>query len=314
MILSRRVGRAARVTAKVSLDFDLKDIATTQFGAWKKDGEGFDIGVVDIDSKVRDKLQAMVRTTLDAMEKDKNGPKDYDPAEKHGSPEYLITGAGAWDPKIRAIHDADNLKPDQECLSDPDALLGYFAQLTDGQGRRLTALRKAQQFKGILKRTMLRFIDDALRIVPDTMFKLDNDFDLLMDAEWTHILRPGAFEALADLEKSVLAAVPSNVQKIETNLPFVDFKGIETYAKQRPRAARYLASIRQQRLAGMSKDRLKDQCTGTGAGFDEEDGRIVPTPGQEMAFLQVLDRRRYTVELIPDEPEPYAAASRERVE
>lgn len=40
------------------------------------------------------------------------------------------------------------------------------------------------------------------------------------------------------------------------------------------------------------------------------DGKLVPENGQEMAFLQILDRRRYALMLIDGRWEQYEAASR----
>ncbi|MEJ7606042.1 MAG: hypothetical protein WKF37_07190 [Bryobacteraceae bacterium] len=40
------------------------------------------------------------------------------------------------------------------------------------------------------------------------------------------------------------------------------------------------------------------------------DGKLCPEPGHELAFLQMLDRRRYAVSLIAGKWEQYEAASR----
>ena len=129
---------------------------------------------------------------------------------------------------------------DSRALTDPKEVFCYFAKMTDARGRRLTALRRATQFKGVLKKRLIRLVDDALKVVDDKVFKLDTDFDLLMDAHNVHILRPAAFEFVGELQDAVLAAAPDNVRLIQHDLGFVDFGGVGVYATKHPRAARSL--------------------------------------------------------------------------
>ena len=100
----------------------------------------------------------------------------------------------------------------------------------------MTALRRATQFKGVLKNRLIRFVTDALKIVEDDIFKLDTDFDLLIDAQRVHILRPSGFEFAGQLQEAIMAAVPKNVTALKIDLGFVNFDVIENYASQHPRA------------------------------------------------------------------------------
>ena len=111
----------------------------------------------------------------------------------------------------------------------------------------------------------------------------------------------------------MLDAVPYNVGAVGADLPFVDFSSIKTYAISHPRAARYLASIRSQELKGVDRSALVRLCHSTKVGIEEVQGKIVVGAGNEMGFLEVLDRRRYLLELVRDEPERYRAGSRERI-
>ena len=202
---------------------------------------------------------------------------------------------------------------DVAALAAPQRIVSYFARFTDGVDRRLTATRRATQFKGVLKSRLIRVFDDSLKIVEDDIFKLDNDFDLLVDSDSTHIWRPSAFEFMGALKQAILDAVPTNVEAIQAELPFVDFSGIEAYAKVRPRAARYLASIRSQVLQGVDRQALIELCCNTDVGVAEVDGKLSVDDGSEMGFLEVLDRRRYGLELVPDQPERFRASRRERM-
>lgn len=119
---------------------------------------------------------------------------------------------------------------DGKVLSNPSNVFCYFTRLIDGESHRLTAVRRATAFKGVLKSRLLQFTTDALKIVEDKVFKLDSDFDLLIDDTGVSIFRPSGFEFVGDLQEAILAAAPANVKLIQTDLPFVDFTPIQTYA------------------------------------------------------------------------------------
>jgi hypothetical protein len=143
---------------------------------------------------------------------------------------------------------------------------------------------------------------------------LDSDFDLLIDAKNVHILRPSGFEFAGKLQQAILDAVPGNVAAIQAELIFIEFDGIEQYAAKHPRAARYLASIRgHEEMKNIDKAALKKLCKSTGVDVSESKGKVIIADGHEMAFLQVLDRRRYQLELVKDKPEKFVAASRKPI-
>ena len=110
----------------------------------------------------------------------------------------------------------------------------------------MTAVRRAQYFKGVVGKPLIGLVSDSLRLVEDRVFKLDRDFDLLIDSNNIHILRPSAFEFIVDAQQAVRDAAPSNVAAIRQHLPFIEFENIEAYALTHTRAAQYLASIRAQ--------------------------------------------------------------------
>lgn len=49
---------------------------------------------------------------------------------------------------VRELHEATNLNIEAGALDEPADVFCYFARLTDKKKRRLTALRRASQFKG----------------------------------------------------------------------------------------------------------------------------------------------------------------------
>jgi len=152
-----------------------------------------------------------------------------------------------------------------------------------------------------------------LMLLEDKVFKLDNDFDLLIDSDRLHIWRPKAFEILNEMKQSLLDAAQTHIDALQQEVPNVDFGAIGIYASSHPRAARYLASIRKQNIKDIDSDRLRDLCDRTGVEYDEVDGKMNIGDKHIMGFLEILDRRRYGIELIQDSPEFYKAASRQKL-
>lgn len=297
------------------INFDFEQIDVTEFGVGRDFGNGDepDFTFVPVDVGVQNALCAMAQLTWRFMQ-DAGDPQLYEPSDKHGSVEYLYLPLdNEMATSLRDLHQAVNLPIYGGVMNYPKDMFCYFARLTDKHQNKLTGLHRASYFKGILKQKghLIRFLDDTMQIVEDNIFKLDNDFDLLIDDTAVHILRPSGFEFAGKLQQAILDAVKENVVAITSELPFVKFDGIEVYASSRPRAARYLASIRGQgKMKDIDKSALKKLCKRTGVEISESKGSMIIAEGNEMAFLQVLDRRRYHLELVEGMPEKFVAASR----
>jgi len=297
----------------MTLAFDLNSVRTTEFGVGHESASAY--YYVPVEASVQSALKEMAAATVDAMLASASEPSTYEPSEKYASQEYVaVAFDDALASDLRQLHEAANLPVNARALSNPADVFAYFARFTDAHGRRLTALRRATQFKGVLKKRLLQIVNDALHLVEDHVFKLDNDFDVLVDAERVHILRPSGFEFAAHLQGAILSAVPANVAEIRRSMAFVEFDSIETYASKHPRAARYLASIRSQgESANIDKTALKRCCKQTGVTISVKDGKFVVPPDEVLGFLEVLDRRRYRIDLVPGSPETYRAASRSKL-
>ena len=296
----------------MDLDFDLHRIATTEFGVGRRGPTGFFF--VPTDNIVQRALREMVLDTCDTMAPAARPEARYQPSEKYKSPEYCYLLS--HDPMVELFYDlftASNLPTRSGLPSNLRDLTCYFVRLTDRTGRRLIAVRRATYFKGIARKRLLRFSDDTLELIPDSVFKLDEDFDLVMDANTLHIWRTNSLESLGGLKDRILETVPANVHRIREAIPFVACDPIESYAADRIRAARYLGSIRRHNLDGIDRAALESLCTETGVEFENAEGNLRVSDQHVMAFLEVLDRRRYRVELVREAPELYRAGSRERV-
>ncbi|HWQ18928.1 MAG TPA: Kiwa anti-phage protein KwaB-like domain-containing protein [Methanotrichaceae archaeon] len=299
----------------MDLNFDLNNIRTIEFGIGLDENDGQRFCCMVVDANVQRVLREMAVATRNTMCELDNDPPRYDPSEKYEASEYVqLPLDDELARRIQDLHKASNLPIDSTALADPSKIFCYFARMTDAKGRRLTALRRAVQFKGILKNRLICVITDALKLIEDKVFKLDKDFDLLIDASHVHILRPSAFEFAGNLQEAVLAAVPRNISAIQGDLTFVDLAPVQDYACRHPRAARYLASIRSQKQTeNIDKGALKEACMSTGVGIEEVDDVIIIREGQVIGFLEVLDRRRYEVELVKNSSEQFRATSRRKI-
>lgn len=301
----------------MTLDFEFNRIKIIEFGVGRDDDHGqTTFCVLTVDSDVQAALREMAEATWNAMQERTRSPSEYEPSEKYASEEYVyLPLRHALATRMRELHQAANLNLDGTALSDPAMVFCYFARMVDEKDQRLIALRRATQFKGVLKSRLIRLVSDALKLVEDQVFKLDRDFDLLVDSRSVHILRPSGFEFVCRLQQAVLEAVPANIAAIEQDLPFVEFSRIQDYAAKHPRAARYLASIRGQKEAkSIDKTALTSLCKATGVEVRVANGKVSVTGGHEMGFLEVLDRRRYKLELVKGLPERFRAASRSKLE
>ena len=294
------------------LDFDIERAETTEFGVGRKRPAMFYF--VPVDGRVKVALQAMVRNTVELIEGVAEQMSYYQPSEKYGSTEYCYLDLD--DPMatlFREVSSAVNLPTDPHFPGDLGNMTCYFVRLTDRGGRDVTAFRRAAYFKGIVRKPLLHWAHGTLEFVDDTVFKLDGDFDLIVDSKRVHVLRPKGLEMLGDLKRWILQAVPDNVSLLAKELPYVDFASVGSYAESRIRAAGYLSSIRQHNLRGMDLGALEEACLTTGVKAKRVDGRLTVPDEDVMGFLEVLDRRRYGVELVRESPEYYRATSRQKV-
>lgn len=300
----------------MKLEFDLEKIKLTEFGVGLDEDDDNPFVSVPVDRDVQSALRDMVLTTCNAIEQDAENLRQYEPSEKYrgNEPLYMPANDQMAPQPLLDLHKANNLPIRTGVLAEPDAIFCYFVRLTDNRNRRLTALRRATHFKGVLSKRLIRLDTDTLKLVKDNVFKLDNDFDLLIDSKHLFIWRPSAFESMGKLKQAILDAVPTNVTEIKNAIPFVDFGDIERYASEHPRAARYVASIRKQNLKVVDRSRLEELCRTTGVEIRDEAGQMTVAEGHVMGFLEVLDRRRFVDELDPQNPEPYRAASRHKIE
>lgn len=299
----------------MAFSFNFNSIDITEFGIGSDNGDGRTFSLVAVDEEVQETLKEMVDATYEQLNSLGAAPARYEPSDKHASLDHLIVPLDdGLAESLKTLHQTNNYPYEGNALNTPESVFCYFARLQDAEGKRLTGVRRASQFKSILSKKLLSWLDDSIGVVEGNIFKLDMDFDLLIDENNIHILRPSGFEFVGQLKEAILAAVPTNIDEIKSQIDFINFDSIQEYASTHPRAARYLASIRSLGEAkNISKDRLKGACAQLGVELEDEDGKIMVDNKNIMGFLEILDRRRYEIELVEGEPEQFRAASRSKL-
>ena len=301
----------------MNLDFDLERVEATEFGVGQQDGDSRDFVVIPVDASVHTVLLDVVKATSREADQDTVDLPYFDPADKHASKEYLILPIDHELAKpIAELHHTDNLVLVPAQLDHLRQSFCYFVRLTDDRNRRLTALRRASQFKGTLGRQnrLLSLMRDTLHAVEGPIFQLNADFDVLVDSQYIHILHPTSFKALGQIDEAVAEAIPRNIQSVKASLPDVDWSNIQEYATSHSRAADLLSSIRTRGYSeNLERTALVGLCRRTHVNVDNSQPHIIVPEDQIVAFLEVVDRRRYEIGLVPYEPEQYRAPSRERL-
>ena len=301
----------------MSLNFDTENVRATEFGVGRRNNSDRMFVVVPVDPLVHETLLDMVLATSRKIEDSVEPPRVFDAAEKYSSEEYLTLPLNDdLALHLRTLHRMVNLHIANDHLDWLTQSFCYFARFGDGRGRQLTAIRRSTQFKGALNKQnlILSLVTDALRIVEDPIFQLNADFDVLVDSQLIHIIHPASFKLLGQIEEAIAEAVPRNIQTIKTQIGYVDWSTIEEYAATHSRAASLLASIRTHGyVENLDQAELESLCIKTGVVLNTSGGQIAVPEGNVLPFLEVIDRRRYEIGLVPNTPEQYRASSRTRV-
>ncbi len=294
------------------MPFNFAQIQAVSFGVCLNTEAGESYRLVPSEAGVQDALKAMLGDTFAALTQADTTIEEFSPAEKYGATERLrVPLKSEWVQKHKQIFDAENLPTDTHGLDNPAALISYFAIFRDNHGNKAMGFRRAAQFKGVLKKHLVTFINDALRLVDDNLFKLDTDFDFLIFDDQILVWRPSGFIFTAGMDEHIAAFAAANVAHISGEISCVNFAALGNFVAKHKLAMRLVAAIKSRNdLSSITSQRLKAECKGCGIKLITRAGKLLPVEGNEMAFLMLIDRRRYTVTLVPQKPETYEAASR----
>lgn len=269
---------------------------------------------VPVSSSVQAVLAQMLQTTL----KNLGDPNDwmvFDCAEQYPTTAPLKVALD--DPmlsKVRDLLNAQNLPVSADALSNPARINYYFARFRDAADSVCVGVRRASQFKGSVGKSMLYILDGQLTMVGSNVFRLDPEFDFLVFSDHVAIYRPAQFERIADLEDEMSKVAPANIKAISIALPEMDFGFAEQLTQKSIRARRLVAAVKSRTdIANISAERFALACQANNIGITKKNGKWTPEPNHEVAFLEMLDRRRYHDPLIEQTPENYRAVARNKV-
>lgn len=299
------------------MNFSFDAIDTVEFGVCTRRQGNIEFLDVPVHIGTATSLKEMIGTTWEKLNDIADGPGLYDPAnESRGLQHVFLPLDDEMAALFRDVNEADRFDPGGGVLiGQPGRVFCYFARFADDNGRRLTGMKLSKDFKGILRHRnrIARMIDNTLHLTQDNIFKLDTDFDLLVDDEEVRVLRPFAFETIGALQQAIRAAVPRNIEGLRESLDFVHFGPIGEFAETNVTAARLLAALRNKDTQGITVEYLMSNCRNNGIVVNDIDGQITVEEDQILGFLKVLNRTRYSVELIPGQREVYDASGTRRV-
>lgn len=272
---------------------------------------------IPIAPEVQDELKVMLDVTAlkFGLPQSADQLPDFSPAEKYsGEDPCKLPLNTAYMADLAAVIGLQNLPSDTNALQSIDELKYYYAIFTDDQGRSLSAFRRAGTFKGVAKSKLAFISNGLLTMVEGNIFRLDTDFDYLVDAQTIYILRHSGFEFTTNVHTQMLQAAAGNATAVSTTVTYLDMATISSYASKHPRAARLLAAVRaRDDLSLIDRGLLVAACQQFGINVVQNaNGTMAPGTGHEYEFLLMLDRRAYTANLIPQQAERYEAASRTR--
>ena len=297
------------------MNFDFAEIETVSFGVCTRQSGDVQFLDVSVTDGVRTAIGEMATNTTRAMRSVSESPTAYEASERYAGPQHLRVGL---DDPVAAFFDdlqqVASFEPGGNILRrEPRTVFCYFGKFVDSNGRNLIGVRRSSSFKGVLsqKPRMMSLVRDELQMVSDDLFRLDSDFDLLIDDEQVCILRVAGFELIGGLQDAIKEAAAENVQALGSALPFVDISMVDPQSFNIT-TARQLAAVRQQQLNGITLDSLRNACDENEVHYSLANGRLEFGEDSIGDLLDVLDRRLYTDGLVPGNLTRYKAGSRHK--
>lgn len=295
------------------MNFDFTTIEAVTFGVGRRNSRGVRFFNVPIARNVREELSDMAMETVAGMQKVSESPGTYEPSQRYGALEHLTLQLD--DPLaglFNNLFQTDSFEAGgASVLREPRGVFCYVCRFVDGDDRKLVGVRRSQSFRGALrkKHLILPLVADELRMVDDHLFRLDSDFDVLIDDQQVCVFRPGGFEAIGSLQAVIKNAAVDNIQALHDGLPFVRITGV-TARTITLTMARQLASVIRQSSDGITLDSLRAACDTNSVDYNVVDGKLEFESNSASDLLDILDRRLYVDDLVPGDPRRYRASNR----
>ena len=272
---------------------------------------------VPVDTSVQNALKDMLAVTLSKIDelKKNEGFEEFSPAQKYSANDAVFCKMDSEYAEIpRLLLEEKEIPETSHATDDLAQISFYYVIAYDSDENKLLGVRRASQFKGVLKSKLINVVDNTLHLLPEKTFRLDADFDYVADQDMLWALRPAGLEFTGQLTAAVVAMASQASAEVAKRVSFLDLSKLGVYASKHPRAARYLAAVRSRNdLEKISQKYLVAYCANADVELIDKDGKLSPAEGQEILFLEVLDRRVFTAELIEGEKERYEAPNRKNV-
>ncbi|MCF3628490.1 DUF4868 domain-containing protein [Thalassospiraceae bacterium LMO-SO8] len=296
-------------------EFNFQDIQGVNFAvALRDNGNRY---FVPTDGPIKNALKDVLGATVAAFEQLDGDWELHDISEDYGErrpvyaprdTDYLADLSAIFD-----SGDLDDLANAHQHVPDIDY---YFGVFHDSQDRKAVGIKKGTQLKGTLgaRNKLMRLSDDTLQMIEDDVLKLDREFDAIITEQHVFMLKVRSVEYLANIVERVAGAAAQKVQQIHNAVVFLDFTRIQADIANHPKMARLAASIAARNdLALIRRDRVEELAAHHGLVLKEVEGRLQCRRQDEAKLLEILDARRYQLDLTATGPVPYRATGRQRV-
>ena len=151
-------------------------------------------------------------------------------------------------------------------------------------------------------------------MVPDRVFKLDDQFDFLITGQHVYILHPAGFERIAEIEEFAATKAQQMTLALGSKIKFINFNELAIYVAKHKRGARLVAALNERSdLHAIQRAMFVKSAKETGVELENTGGKFVPAKGSEIGLLEMLDDRRYTTALKPGPRPAFVASSRRRI-
>ena len=243
----------------------------------------------------------------------------YEFAEKYASVELVRAPLSSDDySKIKDLFEKSGVDQNNQALAEIDRLNFYFYKVIDSLGRKLVAVKRATQFKGLATAhgRLVSWARDDLTIMNTPVFRLDRDFDLIITSTEVFALRPNVLAYVAEVDEKATSAASDRLNRIGEAISFLHIDKLKAYIETHKRGAHLVSSIASRDdLPKFNKDKLVTACQEQGIQIEIIGDQLGPRQGAEMALLELLDSRRYVTSLTTDaSPQIYVAMSRKSVQ
>jgi len=298
----------------MKFDFDFSEIVHQELIVCTEDPESF--SQLMVDKSVQDYLILMLENTCARFDDITYSEiPQYELAEKYSSEELVKASLAIADlQNIRDIYNLESVEQNTNFLEDINKVSFYLYKVIDSSKRKIVAVKKAQQFKGLAsaRGRLISWFDDSLKIMDKPVFRLDRDFDLIITSTEVFAVRPNALAYIAEVDEAATSAAADRLTKIGQSISFLSIDKLKDYVSTHKRGAHLVSSIAaRDDLKKFSKANLLTACSQMGIQIQQDDQeKIGPLQGHEMPFLELLDNRRYITSLTEDTPKAFIATSR----